>query len=285
MLAFALGAVLLLVAIVVLARQQATIRAAIESIASFPPAQRARLIATVLGSVLLNVALTGAMFSLLMSRYGRVGVLEMQGVIASATLMNYLPLRPGILGRVAYHKSVNQIALRDSAKVIVQAATLSAACAMFLALIVLLCRQRHLSPWLVACAPLPVLLVAGALWRGGARMLVWAAAVRLLDVLVTAARYHAAFALIGSPIDFTASIGFACIHVIAFMVPLISNGLGLREWAIGLLAPAIASYQMELGITADLLNRAAEVVIVTLTGVPATLWLAHRARRRGVRAD
>jgi hypothetical protein len=162
----------------------------------------------------------------------------------------------------------------------VQAAMLSAGCAMYLAIVVLLCRQSHLSPWLIASAPLPILLIAGALSRGGARMIVWAAAVRLLDVLVTAVRYHASFALIGSPIDFTASIGFACIHVIAFMVPLISNGLGLREWAIGLLAPAIASYQMELGITADLLNRAAEVVIATLTGVPATLWLANRLKAR-----
>jgi hypothetical protein len=63
------------------------------------------------------------------------------------------------------------------------------------------------------------------------------------------------------------------------MVPLVSNGLGLREWAIGLLSPAIASHDMELGLTADLVNRAAELIVVSVAGVPATLWLTRRARQ------
>jgi hypothetical protein len=77
-------------------------------------------------------------------------------------------------------------------------------------------------------------------------------------------------------------VGFACISVIATLVPLVSNGLGLREWAVGLLAPALAFHHVDLGITADLVNRAAELLVVVVAGVPATLWLTHRAR--GTRA-
>lgn len=283
-----IGLGLLAAAIVMVARQHVTIRAALQHVADQPTAERARLIAIMLGSVLGNIALTGVMFRLLMIRYGRVGVMEMQCVIAGATLINYLPLRPGFVGRVAYHKSVNGIAVRDSLKTVVQAAIVSALAALYLTGVALYFRTVPTSPWFVASAPIPLLAICGAIAPGPhsgphshIRTMLWAIALRLLDVMVTAARYHAAFALIGSPIDWTGAMAFACISVLATMVPLVSNGLGLREWAIGLLAPAIASYQMELGLTADLLNRAAELVMVTLTGVPATMWLAKRVRSRG----
>ena len=274
---------LLVAAIVVVSRQHASIQAALQHIADQPSGERARLIAIMLGSVLGNIARTAVMFRLLLSRYGphdrRIGGMEMQALIASATLINYLPLRPGVFSRIAYHRTVNGIAIADSVKTIIQAAMLSGLAALYLTGVALICRERAISPWLVLSIPLPVLGIAGALAPRHVRVFLWAGGMRLADVLVTALRYHAAFALIGSPIDWNGAIAFACISVLATMVPLVSNGLGLREWAIGLLAPAIASYQMELGLTADLLNRAAELVMVTLTGVPATLWLARRVRR------
>ncbi len=283
LLAFLLGSLLLIGAIATVVGRRDTIADALHAIGGHSSADRARLIGIMLASVLANIVLTGAMFSLLMSRYGRVGRLEMQALIAGATLLNYLPLRPGVLGRVAYHKTVNGIAVRDSAKALVQAVLLSAAASAYLTLVVLVSRQRPLAPWIVTSAPLALLPLAGILSRGSARVLCIAGAVRLLDVLVTAVRYHAAFTLIGAPIDFNGALAFACISVIAAMVPLVSNGLGLREWAVGLLAPAIASYHMELGITADLVNRAAELTVVTLVGLPATLCLAKHARARSAR--
>lgn len=279
-----IGLALLAAAIVVVARHHTDVRAAITSIADQSPGVRAKHIAIMLGSVLGNIALTAIMFRLLLSRYGpaekRVGVMEMQLVIASATLINYLPLRPGFIGRVAYHKSMNGVAVRESITTIIQAAIISALAALYLTAIVLILHNRPTSPWLFACLPLPLLIIAGMFVPPNHRVLLWAGAVRLLDVLVTALRYHAAFALIGSSIDWNSAMAFACISVLATMVPLVSNGLGLREWAIGLLAPVIASSQMELGLTADLLNRAAELVMVTASGVPATLWLAKRVRAK-----
>lgn len=276
-----IGLALLAGAIVVVTRQHADVRAALAHVADQPAGERATRIGIMLASVLGNIALTAMMFRLLLSRYGRVGAAEMQAVIASATLINYLPLRPGFIGRVAYHKNMNDIAVRESIKTIVQAAVLSALAALYLTAIVLFLRNRPNAAGLFALAPLPLLIIIAALAPSPiARIYAWAGAMRLLDVLVTALRYHAAFALIGSPIDWTSAMAFACISVLATMVPLVSNGLGLREWAIGLFVPVIASYQMELGLTADLLNRAAELVMVTAVGVPATLWLARRMRTR-----
>ena len=43
---------------------------------------------------------------------------EMGGLIASAWLLNYLPMKPGMFGRLAYHKHVNRIRYAQSARVI-----------------------------------------------------------------------------------------------------------------------------------------------------------------------
>ena len=54
-------------------------------------------VALLLATVLANVALTGLMFSVLMSRYGRVGLLEMQALIAAAasrTMATVPPMAP-----------------------------------------------------------------------------------------------------------------------------------------------------------------------------------------------
>jgi hypothetical protein len=102
-------------------------------------------------------------------------------------------------------------------------------------------------------------------------------------VIVWAVRYHAAFTLIGSPIPPATALAFACISMIASMVPLSSNGLGLREWAIGAAAPMLTAYQLELGLTAELVNRAAELAMVTVVGLAGAgylAWLRHRRLER-----
>ncbi len=69
-----------------------------------------------LGSVLANLLLTGLLFTVLISRYGNVGRVEMQALIATATLLNFLPLRPGLFGRIAYHRTFNAIPAAASVK-------------------------------------------------------------------------------------------------------------------------------------------------------------------------
>jgi len=248
------------------------------------------------GAIVGNVVLTGLMYSVLISRYGRVGFLEMQALIAATTLINYLPARPGLFGRVAYHKSVNRIDVRDSARVVVTAIILSVVTGGLAVMSILVAVSAGWSLGWVYGAVI-VLTVAFGLGfppvsgRRSQRRQGWdvqgmvlgvtpALVLRELDVLVWAGRYAAVFALVGRPISFEAALALACVSMLATMVPLISNGLGLREWAIGLAAPLLAvGVDSPLAIAADLVNRAAEMIVVVVLGLLGVAYIAARRRK------
>ena len=103
--------------------------------------------------------------------------------------------------------------------------------------------------------------------------------IRYVEVFVWAARYYAAFKLIDYTISIESALAFACISMIATLVPFFSNGLGLREWAIGLAAQLLTEYQLEHGITAELVNRAGELIVVLIVGLVGIAWLAHLRRK------
>lgn len=233
-------------------------------------------VAVLLGTVLANVALTGLLFNVLMARHGRVGVLEMQALIAAAALANFLPLRPGLFGRAAYHKAYNDIPISGTIAVTLVAMGLSVAVAAYVALASFAAGHTPIQLWVLVVVPVPLLAAAAALRR--TRGVVIAGLLRYVEVLLLAARYHAAFALIGSPIDYSSALAIACVGLVATLVPLTGNGLGLREWAVGLAAPLVTPWVLELGLAADLLNRAAEVLLVLPLGLGAFAWLAWRRR-------
>jgi len=236
----------------------------------------ARDVALLLGTVIANIVLTGLMFSVLMSRYGRIGLVEMQALIAAAALANYLPLRPGLFGRVAYHKTFNQIPIKATITATLVALGLSVAIAVFVALALFTAARSSIPLWVVMGAPVP-LLAAAAAFRAS-RIVGTAALIRYIEVLLLAVRYHAAFALIGAPIDPAMALAIACVSLVVTMIPLSSNGLGLREWAVGLASPLVTSYVLEVGMTAELVNRAAEAVVIVVLGLGAFAWLAWRRR-------
>jgi hypothetical protein len=233
-----------------------------------------------LGTVIANVVLTGLMFSVLMSRYGRVGVVEMQALIAAAALANYLPLRPGLFGRVAYHKAFNKIPITATMTVTLTALGLSVAIGVYMAMALFAAGRASIPLWVVVGAPLPVLAAATAL--RASRIVGTAALIRYIEVLLLAVRYQAAFALIGAPIDPAMALAFACVSLVVTMIPLSGNGLGLREWAVGLASPMLTPYVLEVGMTADLVNRAAEAVVVVILGLSAFAWLAWHRRSTAV---
>jgi hypothetical protein len=274
-----LGVALLTAALVTVVRQHDTLARALGAVRQLPLAQRSGLIAMLIGSVVLNVLLSGALFSVLMSPHGRVGHLEMQSLIAATALMNYLPV-PGFVGRIAYHKTVNHIAVRDSARIVLQAMALSMVVAAWFALAIAFTVRANVSLAIPVAAPVPVLLLGSLAMSSRRRIFVWALLIRYVDALATAIRYVAAFSLIGSPIGVNGALAFAGVSMIATMVPFLSNGLGLREWAIGLAAPLLTGYQMELGITADLVNRAAEMLVFVVMGLAGLVFLARLKRAR-----
>ncbi len=269
-----LGIALILSALFVVLRRGDVITDALAALARPHPIYLALLLA----AVITNIILTGLMFSILMSRFGRVGLIEMQAVIASATLINFLPLRPGLFGRIAYHKAANDIHPVHSARVIIESAIISAAVVGYIAATLLLSTTSQFSLIAGLVAPIPILALLAA--ARSLRIHASATLTRYLELVVWAVRYYTAFRLIGSPIDASGALAFACISVIATMIPLVSNGLGLREWAIGLAAPLLTAYELPLAITAELVNRAAELIVIAILGLIAIAYLAHLRRRR-----
>ena len=236
-------------------------------------------VALLLGAVAVNLALTGVFFLVLMRRYGRVGVIEMQSLLAGSMLLNYLPMRPGLFGRVAYHRTVNGIAVRDSVRTVVHALVISGATAVgFTALAAAALRGGVPAPWAVA-APLPLYAVAFGVVRRH-RAIVVAAFVRYLEIVLWAGRYAIAFDTIGLEIEAGEALALAAVGVLATMVPFVSNGLGLREWAIGMLAPLLTPHTLGHGVTAELVNRLAEFTVVIPVGVIALLDVARRTKQR-----
>ena len=69
---------------------------------------------------------------------------------------------------------------------------------------------------------------------------------------------------------------------IALLVPFVGNGLGVREWAVGLTASRQVA--AAVGLTADLVNRAAELIVAIPLGLAAWVWLT-RTLARGRRQD
>jgi hypothetical protein len=267
-LGMAVGVALLLGAIVMVIRQREVVADALAAIADPSPA----MVALLVSAVVMNIVLSGIMFHILMSRYGRVGILEMQALIAATTLVNFLPLRPGLLGRMAYHKTVNNIAVADSARTIIQGAILSVFVAGYAACAALSAIMFDVSLWLMVLLPVPLLALA-VYWKPTRRWSV-AGTVRYAEVLVWAVRYYAAFALLDLAIDWQSALALACVSVIATMVPFVSNGLGLREWAVGLMSPMLTSYQLTVGLTAELINRAVEILVVLVLGLAAMGYLS-----------
>ena len=239
-----------------------------------------------------NWALTSALFFTLTRAYGRVGAGEMGALIGAAGLYNYLPLRPGLVGRVAYHRAVNGIAVMSSVRVLATTIALSGV-GIALLLICSLGAARLSAPAgkaaVIVAPALIAALVAGyarsrelASWRLGAAL-----ALRYVDLLVWTARYAVVFALIGRSLDFSQAAAIAGVSQVVGVIPLAGNGLGLREWAVGWAAAALPAWYVagpaapstEVGLSADLLHRAAELPAAIVIGLISTAWLTRRLAR------
>jgi hypothetical protein len=236
------------------------------------------LIGAMAGATVGNVVLSGLLLSVLMRRFGRVGLMEMQGLVGAATLLNYLPLRPGMFGRVAYHKAVNGIRVRDSVRVMGELIVLSGVVLGAMAAAMSAAVVMEMSVW-AALGGLFGAAGLGLAWKGS-RLWSGAAIIKIADVGLWGVRYWAAFALIGQPVAPAAAVTLACAAVLASSIPLAGNGLGLREWVIGMAAPAMVGCAMEWGITADLVHRGMELAVVGPIGGAAMAWLWRRRRER-----
>jgi uncharacterized membrane protein YbhN (UPF0104 family) len=166
-------------------------------------------------------------------------------------------------------------------RTIVEAIALSGTVAsMFLGSLVLLRWAGAPGEWaLLAPAALAVGLRLPRL-----RTLTQALLVRQVELALWTLRYWAVFQLVGAPIDLETAIVLGSVSVIATLLPIVSNGLGIREWVIGLLAPMISHEPVSTSqaIVAELVHRVAEITVMTPLGVASIIALVRHNRRRAL---
>ena len=276
---FLVGLVLVLGAIATVMRNS-DIAAARDAVREAP----AWMLALAIVLPALNWLLISASFVVLNRRYARVGIGEMAALIGSAWLLNYLPLRPGMIGRLAYHKKVNGIHFRDSAKVLVQGIVCTAASGVLLVFSAVAFQGSEPLVWLgVGAATLSVLgLAAIAVLPRGPHLWRWpvAMAIRYLHLTVWAVRYAVVFALVGHPISPGAAVAIAAASQIVMLIPLTGNGLGATEWVVGLTAGTMhRSVLSATGLLAALVNRAAEMLVAVPVGLICYLWVVRAIPR------
>jgi hypothetical protein len=286
---FALGVLLLVAAGWAVVSQGAALEQTREAI-------RGASVWLIVGALLLpvlNWLVISASFWIMMRRYGRIGYREMAWLIGAAWLLNYLPLRAGMIGRIAYHKTVNNIRVADSLRVTVYGLIFGGVSLLILLLAAAVLAARGPWPLWAGILSVPALLAATAALviasRGSSAWWLPAAfGFRYLDTMIWTLRYAVVFALVGATIDFSGAVIISAVSQAAILVPIVPNGLGLREWAVGLTAAALppslvtaeGQVMTAIGMAADLANRAAELLVAIPVGLLATWHLARRSASR-----
>jgi len=261
-----------------------------------------------------NVVAIAFSFWLLNKKYAEVSFRETFALIASAWLLNFLPMRPGMVGRIAYHKRYHGIDVRSSAAVLGINMILTGISVGILLLLVvgkvLLDRSgnwpgsggailniaiefERSHPWLIWLPTLsmPCIVLGVGAWlmhaAGTARWrLVATLASRYLDMLIWVGRYAVVFELVGRPLGIPEAVAVAVVSQMAQIIPLAGNGLGLREWSVGLTVGVLPSGVGSgrgpdpMGLAGDLVNRGAEFIAAAPVGLASLGWLALRGRVR-----
>lgn len=240
-------------------------------------------------SPLLNWLLVSACLWMLLRRHGRVGLGEMNALVGSAWLLNHLPMRPGLIGRVGYHKIVNGIRVRDAVESTLWSLGLAGVSgAMGLSLAFLVPDGSGVAAMgLVLAGPVVVLGLAAtgarAVGRGSSGMVraAWmlgALAVRYADMAVWAARYAVVFWVMGAELTPVQIVMVTAVSQFAQLVPIAGGGMGLREWLVGLTAGSLAQ-AFDAALAGDLVNRAAETLLVVPVGLICGAVVARRLAR------
>lgn len=243
--------------------------------------------ALVIFGPLLNWVFVSQCLWALNRRHGQIERKEMLALVGSAWLLNHLPMRPGLVGRIGYHAKINKIRVRDSVEASVWSVVHAAiANAVALGIAVMVEPSIGIGQLtLVLLIPAGVLILftvlaetksdqLGLLMRG----LIW----RYADLLVWMLRYAAAFAILGVEITPVQIALITAVSQIAQVIPITGGGLGFREWGVGLTASLTKGVQditMRTAVGADVINRIAETIIVIPLGLICTGIVARRFKR------
>lgn len=269
--AMATGVLMLAGAIVLVWTQHDRITSALDAMSQPRPGPIVILLLSMLGTLMV----TGLQFQLLLSRH-RIPAMEMQGLIAGSALLNFLPLKAGLLGRIAYHQVVHGIRPMETARAMILA-RVAGLLAITITAVSLFFRDWLEGPlwaWALVPAALPGWFLLLSMTRTAGLVVL----LKYVDLLLMAVRYRCAFMLMDEPIGFDVCMALAAIGMLAGAIPFLTGGLGVREWLVGWLTTVLVTLPtaLEIGLLADLVNRAAELIVLVPVGGVAIFWLRPR---------
>tara|TARA_R110002073_G_scaffold118918_4_gene259085 strand:+ start:43676 stop:44743 length:1068 start_codon:yes stop_codon:yes gene_type:complete len=240
----------------------------------------------VLVGPLVNWIFIGLCLHALMRRHGEVGRSEMLALVGSAWLLNHLPMRPGLIGRIGYHAKVNKIRVRDSIEASIWSMVLAGiANGIALGMMMVVPEDTPIGMvvlyLLIPIAGFGLLTIIGFLRNERLGFLMLGLMYRGGDLLVWMIRYAAAFAILGVTITPIQIALITAVSQIAQLIPITGGGLGFREWGVGLAAQMTSkgsAITMRVAIGADVINRIAETIIVIPLGMICIAMVARRVK-------
>jgi len=244
-----------------------------------------RLALAVAGGVLANVGLSGLLFWVVTRSFDASPVVplgRMQALIAASALLNYLPLRPGLLGRAAFLKWRHRLSVRQSTLVLLLVLAISGATVVPVA--VLMAWLPGFWSWVGSAAVLAALsVVLPAVARSVLGRAIWAGwlwvPVKAMDLLAAACRLQCAFWLVGASVSFEQALTASAAGLLVSLVGLTPNGLGLREWVIAGLSELLVPASGANALAASVLDRAVEVTVLVPLGLMGVFSLKREASR------
>lgn len=287
----AVGALLVVAAVVAVAIRREDLAGAADALV----AARWWMVALALGLPLANWVLVSLALWIITARHAPVRAGEMIALVAGAWLLNYLPMRPGMFGRIAYHRTVNGIPIKTSMGLLALSMGLTASAIAILVVLGVGLRWVESLPAqagvVVGAGAIIALVAAACRAMRGPWRLATALFLRYLDTLVWVARYWIVFGLVGQDLSFEQACAIAAVSQAATAIPLSGNGLGLREWAVGLSAAALPAWfggamtaggadapgaAATLALAADLVNRGVEIAVALPVGLLGLAWVTRR---------
>lgn len=244
---------------------------------SLPPI-RPHMLALMAVGVVASLTLTAALFWAITRTFDAsppVTLARMAVLIIASGLLNYLPLRPGMIGRGAYLKARHALPLTQYA--------LSLFIVLVVSLVVALATVASLTAfpehggYMLIVLFVLVAMLTPPIVKATLRPNAWHAwswvPLKALDLMATTARLWLAFAVIGSPITWREAALVASAAMLAGLAAITPNALGLREWAVALVTVWMLPVSGPVGALATLADRAVEAVVFTLLGLPCVIAL------------
>jgi uncharacterized membrane protein YbhN (UPF0104 family) len=230
-------------------------------------------------AILISFALTGLSLQILANRVARLSTVrfgEMFALTLASALGNLAPVQAGLVGRIAYQSQVHGIPVPVSVLLAVQSTLLTLIAGAWLGISLWIVRHVDGASWIAA--PMTYALLACALvelrWRRSAFLR--ALLVRCMEVLLSAVRVHAAFTLTGCTIDPMTSLALGAAGNVSNAIPFLGGALGVREWIVAILAPALSGITTPEALAAELVSRCVEMLIVVAGGLASAPALARR---------